>query len=65
MPKSGLLPITVRCPFISPSPQVRDPAGIPKFFAVMGRLAGGGFDEPSARDARRRILAFFPGHLKA
>jgi carboxymethylenebutenolidase len=32
--------------------------------AVMGRLVGIGYDEPSALDARRRIVAFFDQHLK-
>jgi carboxymethylenebutenolidase len=34
-------------------------------FTVMGRLVGSGYHEPSARDARRRILAFFDRHLSA
>jgi carboxymethylenebutenolidase len=33
-------------------------------FTVMGPLLGPGYHEPSARDARRRILAFFARHLK-
>lgn len=38
----------------------------PLLFALMGRLTGGvDYDEPSARDARRRIAAFFDRHLKA
>ncbi|HEY5336439.1 MAG TPA: dienelactone hydrolase family protein, partial [Mycobacteriales bacterium] len=32
---------------------------------VAGRLFGVGFHEPSAADARRRIVAFFDGHLRA
>lgn len=32
--------------------------------AVVGRLAGMGYHEPSAADARRRITAFFDSHLK-
>lgn len=35
------------------------------FIAVAGRLAGVGYHEPSAADARRRIIAFFDRHLKA
>ena len=36
----------------------------PLLFAVLGRLTPGtGYHEPSARDARRRILAFFSTHL--
>ncbi len=33
-------------------------------FAVMAPLIGAGYNEPSAQDARRRILAFFDQHLK-
>jgi carboxymethylenebutenolidase len=32
-------------------------------FRVAGALMGGGYHEPSAEDARRRILAFFARHL--
>jgi carboxymethylenebutenolidase len=32
---------------------------------VMGRLMGVGYHEPSAADARRRIIDFFDWHLKA
>lgn len=34
-------------------------------FAVMGRLIGAGYHEPSAADARRRIIGFFDSYLKA
>jgi carboxymethylenebutenolidase len=34
-------------------------------FAVTGKLMGGGYHEPSAADARRRIVAFFDAHLRA
>ncbi|MDR3650764.1 MAG: dienelactone hydrolase family protein [Acidimicrobiales bacterium] len=34
-------------------------------FAVAGKLMGGGYHEPSAVDARRRIVAFFDSHLKS
>ena len=41
-----------------------DPADVPILFAVMGKFAGGGgYHEPSAQDARRRILSFFNTHL--
>jgi carboxymethylenebutenolidase len=42
-----------------------DPADVPPVMAVLGRLAGGTdtYHEPSARDARARILAFFDRHL--
>ncbi len=33
-------------------------------FTVMGALMNGGYHQPSAEDARRRILAFFDRHLK-
>ena len=33
-------------------------------FSVMGRVIGGGYHEPSARDARQRIVEFFDAHLK-
>lgn len=37
----------------------------PPLFAVMGKLsAGPGYHEPSAQDARRRIVAFFDAHLR-
>jgi carboxymethylenebutenolidase len=41
-------------------------ADVPILFVVMGTLAGGGgYHEPSARDARRRIVSFFNTRLKA
>jgi carboxymethylenebutenolidase len=39
-------------------------AALPRFFAVVGRIVGGGYHEPSATDARRRIVSFFDRHLK-
>lgn len=37
----------------------------PVIFIVMGKLAGpSGYHEPSAQDARRRIVAFFGAHLR-
>jgi carboxymethylenebutenolidase len=41
-----------------------DRAEVPTLFMVIGRLIGGGYHEPSAEDARRRIVAFFDTHLK-
>jgi carboxymethylenebutenolidase len=44
-----------------------DSAGDPNpvIFVVMGKFAGpSGYHEPSARDARRRIVAFFRAHLR-
>lgn len=38
---------------------------VPALFTVMGRLVANGYHEPSARDARRRIIAFFDTYLKA
>jgi carboxymethylenebutenolidase len=32
---------------------------------VLGKIVNTRYHEPSARDARRRILAFFEQHLKA
>ena len=38
----------------------------PLFFAVTGKLApGAGYHEPSAQDARRRIIAFFNQQLRS
>lgn len=37
---------------------------VPAYWVVMGRLVADGYHEPSARDARRRIIAFFDAHLK-
>ena len=43
-------------------------AAMPRLFAVVnaaaGPLMGGGYHEPSAADARRRIVMFFGQHLK-
>jgi carboxymethylenebutenolidase len=36
-----------------------------KLFAVTGKIIGGGYHEPSAQDARRRIVAFFATHLRS
>ena len=39
---------------------------VPVLFAVLGKLMpGAGYHEPSAHDARGRILSFFNTHLKA
>jgi carboxymethylenebutenolidase len=32
---------------------------------LLSRISGTRYHEPSARDARRRIVAFFDAHLKA
>ena len=40
-----------------------DRADLPALFAVQVRLTGNPYDEPSAQDARRRILDFFGRHL--
>jgi carboxymethylenebutenolidase len=40
-----------------------DPGDMPKLFVVMGKLTRAGYHEPSAKDARRRILSFFSAHL--
>jgi len=41
-----------------------DPAEAPRAMAALARLTGSEYHEPSARDARGRILAFFAQHLK-
>jgi carboxymethylenebutenolidase len=40
-----------------------DPGEVPAMFQVFGRLANTGPHEPSARDARDRIVTFFETHL--
>ena len=40
-----------------------DPAELPLWVKAIARLAAAGYHEPSARDARRRILEFFRVHL--
>jgi carboxymethylenebutenolidase len=42
-----------------------DPAELPLWMRLVAKLAAAEYDEPSARDARRRIVAFFDKHLKA
>ena len=41
-----------------------DPAEVPALFTVFGRFIGGGYHQPSAQDARRRIVSFFDVHLR-
>ena len=41
-----------------------DADDMPAIFAVLGRLSASEFHEPSAIDARRRIIEFFDMHLK-
>lgn len=36
---------------------------VPLYFVLMGKLVANGYHEPSAKDARQRILAFFDEHL--
>jgi len=38
---------------------------VPLVFRLLNRIAGGEYHEPSAEDARRRIISFFDGHLGA
>jgi carboxymethylenebutenolidase len=40
-----------------------DPTEVPRWAVVMGKLSRSEFHEPSARDARARIVAFFERHL--
>lgn len=37
---------------------------IPLLFMLMGKLVANGYHDPSAQDARRRIVSFFDQHLK-
>jgi carboxymethylenebutenolidase len=41
-----------------------DPADLPALLAVLTRLSANPYHEPSARDARRRIVEFFDRHLQ-
>ena len=41
-----------------------DPNEASAIFKVLAKISGSGFHEPSAADARRRIVAFFDTHLK-
>jgi carboxymethylenebutenolidase len=42
-----------------------DPAQLPLWVKAIAKLAAASFHEPSARDARRRIIEFFDAHLKS
>lgn len=42
-----------------------DPAELPVWVKAIAKLAAASYHEPSARDARRRILAFFDLYLKS
>ena len=48
--------------FLNDHEGAHDP--MPALFMVMGRLSGAAYHEPSAQDARRRIVSFFDSHLK-
>jgi len=41
-----------------------EPAELPLWVRLMAKLANAEYDEPSTRDARRRIVAFFRTHLE-
>ncbi len=41
-----------------------DPAGASRLMIALARLSRSAYHEPSARDARRRIIAFFDEHLR-
>lgn len=41
------------------------PGEVPLIFRVMGSFARTAYHEPSAQDARRRIVAFFDAHLRS
>lgn len=38
---------------------------VPLVFRLLNRTVAGGYHEPSALDARRRVIAFFDAHLRA
>ena len=40
-------------------------ADVSTLFVVMAKLTGAAYHEPSAQDARRRIVSFFNAHLKS
>jgi carboxymethylenebutenolidase len=42
-----------------------DPAELPLWVKAIAKLAAASYHEPSARDARRRIIGFFDVHLKS
>ena len=42
-----------------------DSADAPILFVLLAKLSGSAYHQPSAQDARQRILAFFSTHLKA
>ena len=42
-----------------------DRADVPTLFVVMGKITGAKYHEPSAQDARRRIVSFFNTHLRS
>jgi carboxymethylenebutenolidase len=42
-----------------------DPAEVSTIFKMLAKLSGSQFHEPSARDARSRIVAFFDEHLRS
>ena len=41
-----------------------DPADAPFLLVILAKITGSRFHEPSAQDARRRIVSFFGAHLK-
>jgi len=41
-----------------------DPAELPLWVKLLAKATAASGHEPSARDARRRIIAFFDAHLK-
>ena len=42
-----------------------DPADLPLWVRAVAKLSAAAFDEPSTRDARQRIVAFFNAHLRS
>ena len=57
--------MTSRCTRTPDTPSSTRPGGEPgKGAAILVRITHAGYHEPSALDARHRIVAFFDAHLK-
>ena len=48
---------------LPPNVRDHDPDDLSRFEKVVAKLAAASYHEPSARDARTRLLAFFRSHL--